>query len=223
MGGLGTAPAPAGWAGAGAGLRWLAGIDTLHLPTDVATAWKERLRTRLQRRRRPDGSIEETVVERVMIFISVRAFYLDIGRWATEEPARWGPWVAPCPIKVAETADRKRVTRTKARMDQRTRERLPVLDAFARAAAGHHRLRAAHLATARATPPGGRFVLDGTAYTRGTNAAGAAARDAEGRLVHLDRVEHRAFWAWATVEFLRHTGARVEEMLYLRDPAGTGC
>jgi hypothetical protein len=31
--------------------------------------------------------------------------------------------------------------------------------------------------------------------------------------VHLDRVEHRAFSAWAAVEFLRHTGARVEEML----------
>ncbi|MEJ8645343.1 hypothetical protein WKI68_37285 [Streptomyces sp. MS1.HAVA.3] len=31
--------------------------------------------------------------------------------------------------------------------------------------------------------------------------------------MHLDRAEHRAFWAWTTVEFLRHTGARVEEML----------
>jgi hypothetical protein len=25
--------------------------------------------------------------------------------------------------------------------------------------------------------------------------------------------EHRAFWAWSAVEFLRHTGARIEEML----------
>ncbi|MFD0297396.1 hypothetical protein [Streptomyces sp. NPDC127118] len=106
-------------------------LDTLHLPANVAAAWKERLRTRIQRRRRPDGSIEETVVERadrVMIFIAVRAFYLDIARWAGEEPGRWGPWVAPCPIKVAETPDRKRLTRTKARMDQRTRERLPLGD-----------------------------------------------------------------------------------------------
>ncbi|MFF3625431.1 tyrosine-type recombinase/integrase [Streptomyces sp. NPDC002467] len=192
------------------------GIDTLRLSADVATAWKERLRTRVQRCRRPDGSIEETVVERgdrTMIFINVRALYLDIARWAIEEPARWGPWVAPCPIKVAEIANQKRVTRTKARMDQRTRERLPVLEAFARASADHHRLRAAHLEIVRATPPGERFTLDGAPYTRGANKAGAAARDAEGRLVHLDRAEHRAFWAWATVEFLRHTGARVEEML----------
>lgn len=192
------------------------GLDTLHLPADVAAAWKESFRTRVQRRRGPAGSIEETGVERAdraMISIAVRAFYLDIARWATEEPARWGPWVAPCPIKAAGTADRKRLTWTKARMDQRTRERLPMLEAFARAAADHHRLRAAHLAVARATPPGAVFTLDGATYTRGTNPAGAAARDAHGRLVHLDRVEHRAFWAWATVEFLRHTGARVEEML----------
>ncbi|MFD5597513.1 tyrosine-type recombinase/integrase [Streptomyces griseorubiginosus] len=191
-------------------------LETLHLPAEVVTAWKERLRTRVQRRRHPDGSIEETVVERadrVMIFIAVRAFYMDIARWASEEPARWGPWAAPCPIKVAETADRKRVARTKARMDQRTRERLPVLETFARAAADHHRQATAHLAIARATEPGGSFTLDGAPYTRGRNPAGAAARDEHGRLVHLDRVEHRAFWAWATVEFLRHTGVRVEEML----------
>ncbi|MEV5546477.1 hypothetical protein AB0L35_10110 [Streptomyces sp. NPDC052309] len=140
------------------------GLETLHLPAEIVTAWKERLRTRVQRRRRPDGSIEETVVQRadrVMIFIAVRAFYLDIARWASEEPARWGPWAAPCPIKVAETADRKRVARTKARMDQRTRERLPVLETFARAAADHHRQAAAHLDIARATEPGGRFTLDG--------------------------------------------------------------
>ncbi|MCC0093741.1 hypothetical protein K7B10_02835 [Streptomyces flavotricini] len=61
------------------------------------------------------GAVEETVVERadrVMIFIAVRAFYLDTARWAGEEPGRWGPRVAPCPIKVAGTADRKRLTRT---------------------------------------------------------------------------------------------------------------
>lgn len=101
--------------------------------------------------------------------------------------------MAPRPIKVAETTTRKQATRTKARMDQRTRERLPMLEALARAAAEQHRLRAGHLGTACATPPGHRFILDGVTYTRGTNAAGAAARDAEGKLIHLDRVEHRAF------------------------------
>ena len=28
----------------------------------------------------------------------VRAFYLYIAQWATDDPARWGPWAAPCPV-----------------------------------------------------------------------------------------------------------------------------
>ena len=27
----------------------------------------------------------------------VRAFYLDLTQWAADDPARWGPWVVPCP------------------------------------------------------------------------------------------------------------------------------
>ncbi len=33
---------------------------------------------------------------------NVRSFYLDIAQWATEDPSRWGPWVAPCPIRDGE-------------------------------------------------------------------------------------------------------------------------
>ena len=29
----------------------------------------------------------------------VRAFYLDIAQWAVDDPARWAPWAAPCPIR----------------------------------------------------------------------------------------------------------------------------
>ncbi|MFI1177511.1 tyrosine-type recombinase/integrase [Streptomyces melanogenes] len=192
------------------------GIASLALPPGVAAAWKERLRTRIQRRRRPDGTVEETVVERAdraLVLMAVRAFYLDVARWAVEEPARWGPWAAPCPIKEAEALDGKRTKRVKARMDQRTRERLPALETFARAAADHHRHRLACLHAVRAAPPGGAFTIDGAVFVRTKNAAGAGARDAAGTLTHFDLAEHRAFWAWATVEFLRHTGARIEEML----------
>ncbi|WP_234432918.1 site-specific integrase [Streptomyces sp. NRRL S-1824] len=192
------------------------GIDSLDLAPGVATAWKERLRTRIQRRKRPDGTVEETVVERAdraLLFMRVRAFYLDIARWAVEEPARWGPWAAPCPIKEAETADRKRVKRVKARMDQRTRERLPALESFAKAAADHHRYRLACLDALLAVPPGGTFTVHDAVFVRTMNAASAGARDADGVLLHFDLAEHRAFWAWAAVEFLRHTGARIEEML----------
>ena len=33
---------------------------------------------------------------------NVRAFYLDIAQWAADDPARWGPWVAACPIRDGE-------------------------------------------------------------------------------------------------------------------------
>ncbi|MFF1412987.1 tyrosine-type recombinase/integrase [Streptomyces sp. NPDC058289] len=46
-----------------------------------------------------------------------------------------------------------------------------------------------------------------------TEHGGDSARDTASKLIHFDRAEHRAFWAWAAVEFLRHTGARIEEML----------
>lgn len=71
--------------------------------------------------------------------LRVRAFYLDIAQWAVEDPARWGPWVAPCPIGDAEVQRAKELKHRKARMDQRTRERLPVLPMLVRAANGHRR------------------------------------------------------------------------------------
>ncbi|WP_351234203.1 site-specific integrase [Streptomyces sp. NPDC002133] len=198
------------------------GINSLDLAPGVATAWKERFRTRVQRRRRPDGTVEETVVERAdraLLLIAVRAFYLDIARWAVEEPARWGPWAAPCPIKEAETTDRKRVKRVKARMDQRTRERLPALESFAKAAADHHRYHLARLEALLAVPPGDTFIVHDAVFVRTMNAAGAAARGEDGVLLYFDLAEHRAFWAWAAVEFLRHTGARIEEMLEINHHA----
>ncbi|WP_327277649.1 hypothetical protein OG609_42645 [Streptomyces sp. NBC_01224] len=51
------------------------------------------------------------------------------------------------------------------------------------------------------------------------NAAGASARDSDGVLLYFDRAEHRAFWAWVAVEILRHTGARIEEMLEINHHA----
>ena len=60
--------------------------------------------------------------------MAVRAFYLDLSQWAAEDPSRWGPWVAPCPIREPEASlQRKKRSHRKSRMDQRTRERLPIL------------------------------------------------------------------------------------------------
>ena len=62
--------------------------------------------------------------------VTVRAFYLDIAQWAIDDPARWGPWAAPCPIRAEDVPHGRNARRRKSRMDQRTRERLPVLPAL---------------------------------------------------------------------------------------------
>ncbi|MFI5866353.1 hypothetical protein [Streptomyces sp. NPDC051546] len=85
-------------------------------------------------------------------------------------------------------------------MDQRTRERLPALETFARAAADHHRHWLACLEALRAVPPGGRFTVGGAEFVRTNSTSGAGARDASGTLCYFDLAEHRAFWAWAAVE-----------------------
>ncbi|WP_338895119.1 hypothetical protein WBG99_04705 [Streptomyces sp. TG1A-60] len=170
----------------------------------------------------PDGSAVEVTSPRTNAFAlltTVRAFYLDLAQWALEDPGRWGPWVAPCPIKEAETSHRKHVSRRKARMDQRTRERLPVLPTLVKTAADQLKAAQARLAAVRAAPPGTTFTVLGETYTKvkGTrytdHAASATAYDVDGRRHCFGPAEQRAFWAWTTAEFLRHTGVRIEEML----------
>ena len=51
-----------------------------------------------------------------------------------EDPAAWGPWAAPCPIRVDEPSRQKVRSRLKSKMDQRTRERLPALPVLVAAA-----------------------------------------------------------------------------------------
>ena len=78
-----------------AGLFWARiealspGISTLRLPPDVARAWKEDLQTVKRTVTGPDG--QKTVVTSPRLnakgeLLRVRAFYLDIAQWATEEP-----------------------------------------------------------------------------------------------------------------------------------------
>jgi integrase len=198
------------------------GIGSLRLAPEVAAAWKERLRVKVDRRRLPDGSTAEITRPResyVRLLTHVRAFYLDIAQWALEDPARWAPWAVPCPVSEAETQFKKTNARRKARMDQRTRERLPLLPALVNAAV--RRLADARLGleAVRAARPGDSFTAGGQSFTKGGKAGDpnggsyARAYDAAGRRRDFALAEHRAFWAWAAVEFLRHTGVRIEEML----------
>ena len=144
----------------------------------------------------------------------VRAFYLDLAHWAIEDPARWGPWVAPCPVG-EEEIDRKKATadarhawtphpRTTAsppglarNLDRGARD--------ARGAGGGNRLR-----PGRPLPPPADPDPLAVPHTRADRVW--ADDPATGKRRDLSREEDHAFWTWAIVEVLRATGIRVEEL-----------
>lgn len=186
------------------------GIDSLRLAPEVAQAWKQRL----AHIRDADGQPVRPRVNYRSELVFVRAFYEDIARWAADDPARWSPWVAPCPIKASEVTRKKAQARVKARMDQRTRTQLPLL----RAVEQHRKDAEQRVATATATPAGGRFTAGSEEFQRcrqGQSGRIYAVELATGLRRDLTHEESAAFWSWATVEVLRHTGIRIEEMLEL--------
>ncbi len=199
------------------------GISTLRLPPEVARAWKEDLQTVRRTVTGPDG--QKTVVTSPRLnakgeLLRVRAFYLDIAQWATEEPERWAQWAVPSPVSDAEVSWAKERKRRKARMDQRTRERLPVLPDLTRTAAERRNVTASRLQAAVATAPG--EVIEGTGGTLRRAVAPKAngrhvwAEDAAtGKRRNLSYEEEEAFWAFAAIEVLRLTGIRCEELLEL--------
>jgi integrase len=212
-----------------AGLFWARiealspGISTLRLPPDVARAWKEDLQTVKRAVTGPGG--QKTIVTRPRLnakgeLLRVRAFYLDIAQWATEEPERWAQWAVPSPVSDTEVSWTKERRRRKARMDQRTRERLPVLPVLIGTAAERKSGTATRLQAAIATPPG--QVIEGTGGTlRRAVAPKATGRHvwaedtATGKRRNLSYEEEEAFWAFAAIEVLRLTGIRCEELLEL--------
>ncbi|AEM88618.1 integrase family protein (plasmid) [Streptomyces violaceusniger Tu 4113] len=150
--------------------------------------------------------------------VFVRAFYQDIARWAADDPGRWAPWVAPCPIKASECATKKSRSGVKSRMDQRTRTQLPLLPALLRAVDQQRKDAENRITTAGATPAGERFLVAGQEFERcrsGQAHRVYATEVTTGRRRNLTHEEEAGFWSWATVEVLRHTGIRIEEMLEL--------
>jgi hypothetical protein len=196
------------------------GIASLHLPPEVAAAWKQRLRTKTPAARTADAAAQPTgprLTSRHTL-LAVRALYLDLACWATEDPARWGPWAAPSPVAKTDVNRAKEDRRRKSRMDSRTRERLPVLPILARSAAAHRDHTAQVLQAALATPPGGTFTVAGQDFTViAARKPGIRtwARDSSGKRHNLTWEEDHAFWTWAVIEVLRATGVRVEELLEL--------
>jgi hypothetical protein len=190
------------------------GIDSISLPPEIAAAWRHRVSYR------PAASGGEELVPRAggrSVMMAVRAFYLDIAQWALDEPHRWAQWAVPCPVREADCNRAKHEKLVRSQMDQRTRERLPLLPTLARAINQHRTDSAALLDAARSTTPGGTFTSDGQtlrrlparyAYTGGIWVSAAEG----GPRTDLTRQESEAFWAWAFVEVLRHTGIRFEEL-----------
>lgn len=199
------------------------GIDSLHLSSITAIAWKERLRTKSRTRTGIDGQRTVTTIDRINYrecLTPVRAFYLDLAHWAVEDPSRWAQWAVPCPVGTGEISRRKDKRRRKARMDARTRERLPVLPVLIRSVNDQRRASADLLAAARATAPGAAIAAAGQNLIRSVIARNGSGKiwaedPGVGKRRDLGLEEDRAFWAWAAVEVLRATGIRIEELLEL--------
>jgi integrase len=194
------------------------GISSLDLAPDVAAAWKQRARSKPARPGQQSLAGPAPRLAASECLIAVRAFYLDIAQWAAGDPARWGEWAVRCPVRPTDIPHRRERGERKSRMDQRTRERLPALPQVAaildRARADANAL----LEAARQASDREHFTAAGQAMRRlilPSSERRIWAQDADGNRRDLTRDEDRAFWAWAAVEVLRHSGIRVEELTEL--------
>lgn len=201
------------------------GIESIRLETSVANSWKQRIRTKTATTMGPDGKLVATDSPRESIralLTQVRAFYLDIAQWAAEDPARWGQWAVPSPVTASESSMVKQRKHRKAKMDQRTRERLPVLPVLAHTADRRRKDAAALLRASLEVEPGATFSAAGETLIRPVmkdarvkgwaKIIDAPPGNARRYLRDLSWEEEEAFWSWATIEVLRHTGIRIEEL-----------
>ena len=136
----------------------------------------------------------------------VRAFYLDLCPVGARGPRAVGA-VGRRPARSGRkrSSQRKVKRHRKARMDARTRERLPVLPVLVADRRPRRSDAAAVLRAARDTPsPGQPFTAAGRTLTRLIATAG---RDWSGPMTprtgsrrDLGHEEEHAFWAWAAVK-----------------------
>jgi hypothetical protein len=148
----------------------------------------------------------------------VRAFYADLAAWAAEDPVRWGRFAAPSPVRASEITFTKIRRHRKAAMDQRTRTLAPVLPALVRQVRADLDVARQRLHAARQVSDGQEFTIAGATWRRSDAGSGSGriyGISSGGQRLDLARNEERAFWTWASVEVLRHTGVRIEEMLEL--------
>ena len=133
-----------------------------------------------------------------------------------------------CPISNRDVKARAKARRrTKERMDNRTRILQPLLPVLVAAVEQRREHLAQLLAAATPAEAGQRITIDGRHYTRLFSAGDARHQrfhgqpnirvheEETGDAINVTFSEDTAFWEWACLETLRHTGARNEEMLEL--------
>lgn len=195
------------------------GIDSLDLPAEVAAGWKQRLSFYIDQ-----AGVRRSRGNRPQILMGVRSFYLDIQEWALQDPS-WAPWAVPSPVRKSDTGGvEKRKRDVTARMHQRTRERLPHLPRLVATAERYKQEQAELLGAAGPVPADEEFTHAGRRLCR--RMSGSARRGigrdvvlvedmATGESTNVTKTEDDAFWSWAIIETLRHTGVRIEELLEL--------
>ncbi|WP_051033717.1 site-specific integrase [Rhodococcus sp. JVH1] len=192
-------------------------VDSLRLSDEVVAAWKQRLRFATGKGGKPRPRRRGAE-----ILMRIRSLYLDIQEMAHEDPW-WAQYAVPCPISRTETRGLgKTIWATRSAMHQRVRERLPHLQSLVDSAREHRDRQAALLAAATAVALGETFEFDGDRYRLRKP---RVIKDREpsvqvdnlrtGEMINIRQVEDEAFWVWAIIETLRHTGVRVEELLEL--------
>ncbi|MGH3527746.1 MAG: hypothetical protein ACRDS0_34310 [Pseudonocardiaceae bacterium] len=101
------------------------------------------------------------------ILRAIRAFYADLQAWAAAEPEQWAIWVAPSPVGDADVRGfgiRKR--RVKERMDDRTRQRQPLLNTLVEYMQARYEHLRALLERATSASEGATITLDCRTYQR---------------------------------------------------------
>ncbi|WP_328401029.1 hypothetical protein [Nocardia sp. NBC_00403] len=194
--------------------------ETLHIEQHVYEQWRETINwvetARGDRRPRTDPH---------GILVIVRSFYADIHSWAAEDPATWARWAAPCPIPYGELRGfKKRRRRLKERMDNRTRVLQPLLpiltESVETAYENAHALLEAGAQVERDHP----FTHRGREYTRiitthdmmSPDHIAVRLLDGEtGERINITLHEDYCFWRWASLEILRLSGIRIEELVEL--------
>lgn len=120
-----------------------------------------------------------------------------------------------------------RKRRVKERMDGRTRRRQPLLSTLVEHMENRYSHLHALLEQATDAVSGATIALDGRIYQRlwsraderrvrlGGNANVRVRDQISGKSINVTAAEDAAFWEWAIVEVLRHSGVRIEEALEL--------